>query len=215
MANSAKRRKCPAAVGVDEYDDYIILSSGIVIVLLFSWCSFQLVMLQGYQYVMFLFRFDQKRSFDRKKILFALALCILQQQLVILWWKFCSPNRFASDQWLHSKSPRNIYDQMTPLAEPDWHKRRPFAPGDAVFIEWNVDAFNAHILWSGGTGFQGIWALVTSFPKEDSTVPASSFQTGVDFPASAGVVVRGLPLNGDSCYAANQSCLPFLIILAI
>lgn len=162
-----------------------------------------------------LFRFDQKRSFDRKKILFALALCILQQQLVILWWKFCSPNRFASDQWLHSKSPRNIYDQMTPLAEPDWHKRRPFAPGDAVFIEWNVDAFNAHILWSGGTGFQGIWALVTAFPKEHSTVLASSFQTGVDFPASAGVVVRGLPLNGDSCYAANQSCLPFLIILAI
>ena len=39
MANSAKRRKWPAAVGVDEYDDYISLSSGITIVLqlVFIW----------------------------------------------------------------------------------------------------------------------------------------------------------------------------------
>lgn len=124
MGNSAKRRNWPAAVGVYEYDDCISLSSGIAI-LLFSWCSFPFVTLQKYQCVMFLFRFDQKNSLDRKKVLFSLALCVLQQQLVILCWKFSSPERFSSDQWLHSKSPRNIYDQMIPLPEPDWHMRRP------------------------------------------------------------------------------------------
>lgn len=150
-----------------------------------------------YQYVMVLFRFDQKRSFDgEKKILFALALCMLQQQLVRLCWKFCSPNRFASNQWLHSKSLRNIYDQMTPLPEPDWHMGKPFSPGDAVFTEWDVDAFNAHLFWVVGTGFQEIWALVTAFPKQQSTVPASPFQIKVEIRVEVQIEVSSFSWNG-------------------
>lgn len=65
MANSVKGRKWLAAVGVDEYDDCISLSSGITIVLFFSWCSFEFMILQKYQYAMLLLKFGQKTSFNR------------------------------------------------------------------------------------------------------------------------------------------------------
>ena len=144
MTSLVKGRKWLSAVGVDEYDNCIRLSSDITIVL-FSWCSLEFMILNEYQYVMLLCRFGQKRTFGRL-INSVSALCILQRQLVMLWWKFCSSDRFGPDQWLCSKSPRDIYEQMTLLPKPDWHMRRPFAPGGSVFIEWDVDVFNTHIL---------------------------------------------------------------------